>query len=420
MTLQSKNTKQILSEKKFQEAWKKVNPQEIKSIEDLTRPGGPIQSFFKEAIETLLQEEMSDHLGYNHSEIEDKNTANKRNGKRARSIKTEGGEIEINIPRDREGTFKPKVLPNSKTTTTDLESRIISMYAKGMSTTDISTHLKDLYMGVEVSPTFISKVTDKIYDLALEWQSRPLNEVYPIIYLDAIHFKVRDGGKILSKAVYVCLGINMEGKREVLGFYIGENESSSFWLSVLTDLNNRGIKDILIAWIDGLRGFPDAIKSIFPKTEIQLCVIHQIRNSLKYVGQKDSKDFMKDLKTVYQATSKELAENNLLELGEKWGKKYPVVINSWNNNWENLSAYFQYSDPIRSMIYTTNIVEGYNRQLTKVTKSKSVFPNDRSLRKILYLATIDAEKKWTMPRRGWAETISQLAIHFNGRLNLDL
>ena len=420
MTSQSKNTGSLLSEKKFKEAWERINSQEIKSIEDLTREGGPIQSFFKEAVEALLNEEMADHLGYDHSEIENKETKNKRNGKREKTVKTGGGNIQIDIPRDRDGTFSPKILPNYKTTTSDLENKIISMYAKGMSTSDISTHLKDLYMGIDVSPTFISKVTDKVYGLAVEWQSRPLNEVYPIIYLDAIHFKVRDSGKIISKAAYVCLGINIEGKREILGFYIGENESSSFWLSVLTDLNNRGVEDILIACIDGLKGFPEAIKTIFPKTEIQICVIHQIRSSLKYVGLKDSKEFMKDLKTVYQAKSKDVAENNLLEVGEKWGKKYPIVINSWNKNWENLSAYFKYAEPIRKMIYTTNIVEAYNRQLRKVTKSKSIFPNDRSLMKMLFLATVDVEKKWTVPRRGWAETISQLAIHFEGRLNLGL
>lgn len=409
-----------LSEENFKKVWNKINKKNIKSMSDLTKEGGPLQEFFKGAMEALLNEEMKDHLGYEHSDIENKSTDNSRNGHYKKKLKTEGGEIEIKIPRDRNGEFEPQILPKNMTKTSDLENKIISMYAKGMTTTDIATHLKDLYMGLDVSPTFISKVTEKIIPMAIEWQSRALSEIYPILYLDAIHFKVRDGGKVISKAAYVCLGMNVEGKREVLGIYIGENESSSFWLSVLTDLSNRGVKDILIACIDGLKGFPEAIKSIFPKTMIQLCIIHQIRNSIKYVGSKHQKEFMKDLKFVYQASSKDLAEEKLLELDEKWGKKYPVVINSWQRNWENISTYFAFSPPIRTMIYTTNIVEGYHRQLRKVTKNRSLFPNDQSLIKLLYLATMEAQKKWNLPKREWAEIFSQLAIYFEGRLRLSL
>jgi transposase-like protein len=412
--------RQELSEENFKKVWNKINKQNIRSLSDLTKAGGPLQEFFKGAVETLLNEEMKDHLGYAHSDTTQKATENSRNGYYNKKIKTEGGEVELKIPRDRKGEFEPQIIPKYTTKTSELENQIISMYAKGMTTTDISSHLKDLYMGVEVSPTFISKVTEKVLQLSTEWQNRHLKEVYPIVYLDAIHFKVRDSGKILSKAAYICLGIDSEGIRDVLGIFIGENESASFWLSVLTDLQNRGVKDILIACIDGLKGFPDAIKTIFPKTEVQLCIIHQIRNSLKYVGSKHQKEFMSDLKPVYQAPTKELAEEKLKSLDEKWGSKYPVVINSWQKNWEALSTFFRFSPPIRTIIYTTNIVEGYHRQLRKVTKNRSVFPHDHALFKLLYLATMEAKKKWDLPKRDWAEIFSQLAIHFDGRLSLSL
>lgn len=411
---------QELSEENFKKVWSKINKGNIKSLGDLTKEGGPLQEFFKGAVETLLNEEMKEHLGYDHSDIENKATENSRNGHSKKRLKTDGGEIEIKIPRDRKGEFEPQILPKNMTKTTDLENRIISMYAKGMTTTDISTHLRELYMGVDVSPTFISKVTEKVIHLATEWQSRPLKEIYPILYLDAIHFKVRDSGKVISKAAYICLGIDTDGKRDVLGIYVGGNESATFWLSVLTDLNNRGVKDILIVCVDGLKGFPEAINTIFPKAEVQLCVIHQIRNSLKYVGSKHQKEFMKDLKEVYQASTKELAEDKLLGLDEKWGSKYPVVINSWQRNWDSLSTYFRFSPPIRTIIYTTNQVEGYNRQLRKVTKNRSLFPNDQSLIKLLYLATMEVQKKWSLPKRDWAVIFSQLAIHFEGRLDLSL
>lgn len=412
--------RQSLSEENFKKAWSKINKQNIKSMSDLTKEGGPMQEFFKTAMEALLKEEMKEHLGYGHSDVENKNTDNARNGHYTKKLKTDTGEVEIKIPRDRKGEFDPKILPKYTTKTSELEDKIISMYAKGMTTTDISTHLSELYMGIDVSATFISKVTEKVMSLAIEWQARPLEELYPVLYLDAIHFKVRDNGKIISKAAYVALGVNTDGKRDVLGIYIGENESATFWLSVLTDLNNRGIKDLLIVCVDGLKGFPEAIKTIFPKAEIQLCVIHQIRNSMKYVGSKHQKEFVNDLKQVYKAPTKELAEEKLLSLEEKWGSKYPVVINSWQRNWESLSTYFRFSPQIRTMIYTTNIVEGYNRQLRKVTKNRSIFPNDQSLVKLIYLATVEASKKWSMPRWNWAEIFSQLAIHFEGRLDLSL
>lgn len=392
----------------------------VKHWSDLTKDGGPFQLMFKSTIEKLMKAELEDHLGYAEGDVRKKNTDNCRNGSYKKGLKTSSGPLRVNIPRDRKGEYSPKIVPKFESSAGELESQIISLYAKGMTTRDISDHLKQAYMGVEISPGLISNVTNKILEEVTQWQARPLESLYPIIFFDAIHYKVQADGKVVNKAAYVCLGLNKRGMKEILGVYIGENESASFWLSVLTDLQNRGIEDILIACIDGLKGFPEAIKSIFPKTEIQLCVVHQIRNSLKYVGSKYQKEFLKDLKEVYKATTKEQAEKNLNTLEERWGPKYPVVINSWRNNWENLSSFFKYSPPIRKIIYTTNIVEGFHRQLRKVTKSKSIFPNDKSLMKMIYLATMDASRKWTVKKQGWAEIVGQLSIHFEGRLSLEI
>ncbi len=397
------------------EALKSVN-----HMDDLFKKDGALQLIFKKTMESILQEEMSEHLGYQPRDNKSKKTDNSRNGSYKKNIKTSAGEVELNIPRDRDGSFEPKVIPKYQNKCSDLESKVISMYAKGMTTRDIENHLKEVYFGVEVSPTTISNITSKVLDMAKEWQSRPLAEIYPIVFFDAIHYKVRKDGKIISKAAYVCLGINQEGIKEILGIYIGENESSAYWLSVLTDLQNRGVDDILIASIDGLKGFPEAIKTIFPKTEIQVCIVHQIRNSLKYIGSKYQKDFLKDLKLVYKAMTLEAAETALDDLASKWGEKYPVVINSWVNNWDRLSTYFRYSEPIRRLIYTTNIIEGLHRQMRKVTKNRSMFPSDDSHFKILYLVSQDISKKWTTPKWRWGEVISQLSIYFEGRIKIDL
>ncbi|MEI7489324.1 MAG: IS256 family transposase [Chryseobacterium sp.] len=391
---------------------------ECKSVEELLAKDGPLNFMFKDMVQALLNVEMTEHLGYERSDARSKKTDNSRNGSYTKKLKTENGEIQIEIPRDRDGEFEPKIIPKFKTKTSDLERKIISMYAKGMTTSDISEHISDLYLGSDVSATFISQVTDKVLPIAREWQARALDKVYPVVFFDAIHYKVREDGKVVSKAVYVSMAINLEGKRDVLGFYIGDAESSKFWLQVFSDLNNRGIQDILIACVDGLKGLPDAIKTIFPKTEIQLCIVHQIRNSFKYVGSTNQKEFAKDLKLIYTAFSEDHAKLELNNLKNKWGEKYPIVIRSWENNWVNLANFFQYTAPIRKMIYTTNIIEGYNRQLRKVTKNRGVFPTDDSLFKLLYLATTDASKKWNMPRQGWAEMIGQLAIHFEGRVPL--
>ena len=392
----------------------------VKHWSDLSKEGGPLQVMFKTTLETMMKAELEDHLGYPPGDVRAKKTTNCRNGSSKKTIQSDQGEITVEVPRDRDSTFTPAILPKYETRLGQLEEQIISLYAKGLSTRDISEHLKGMYLGVEISPTLISNVTDKILEQVTQWQARPLAELYPIIFFDAIHFKVRDEGKIISKAAYTCLGIGIDGRKDVLGIYIGESESATFWLSVLTDLSNRGVKDLLIACVDGLKGFPEAIKTIFPKTEVQSCIVHQIRNSLRYVGSKYQKEFLSDLKVIYQAASLELAEIGLKKLESKWGERYPLVTSSWQRNWDKLSAYFKYTPAIRKMIYTTNIVEGYHRQLRKVTNIRSVFPNDKALIKLMYLATLDAQKKWSMPKHGWAETIGQLAIHFEGRLSLNL
>lgn len=392
----------------------------VKHMNDLTKEGGPFQLMFKSTMERLMKAELEDHLGYSHGDIRNKKTTNCRNGTYKKTIKSTSGEVQVEVPRDREGSYEPIIVPKFESKTSDLENQIISLYAKGMTTRDISEHLKEAYLGVEISPTLISNVTERVMEQVTEWQARPLDKLYPIIFFDAIHYKVREDHKILSKAAYVCLGISKNGIKDVLGIYIGESESSSFWLGVLTDLKNRGIDDILIASVDGLKGFPDAIKTIFPKTEVQTCIVHQIRNSLKYVASKYQKEFIKDLKPIYQAETLELAEQNLTKLENKWGARYPLVTKSWRVNWPQLSQYFKYSPAIRKIIYTTNIVEGFHRQLRKVTKNRSVFPSDKALMKLMYLATIDATKKWTMAKRDWGEIIGQLAIHFSDRLKLEI
>lgn len=392
----------------------------VKHMNDLTKEGGPFQLMFKSTLERFMKAELEDHLGYPHGDVRAKKTENCRNGTYKKKIKTTAGQIDIDVPRDRQSSYEPLIVPKFESQASDLENQIISLYAKGMTTRDISEHLKGAYLGVEISPTLISNVTEKILGEVTQWQGRQLDNLYPVVFFDAIHYKVREDHKILSKAAYVCLGISKSGYKDILGIYIGHNESSTFWLNVLTDLQNRGVQDILIASVDGLKGFPDAIKTVFPKCDVQTCIVHQIRNSLRYVGSKYQKEFMRDLKPIYQASTLELAEQNLRKLEEKWGERYPVVTNSWKRNWPQLGLFFKYSPPIRKMIYTTNIVEGFHRQLRKVTKNRSVFPSDKALMKLIYLATMDASKKWTMVKRDWSEIIGQLSIHFEDRIKLEI
>lgn len=389
---------------------------DCRSVEDVHEM---LKNLFKDTLQQIFEAEMENHLGYQKHSVEGNNTGNSRNGYTKKTIKTKFGATDVTIPRDRNGDFEPQIIRKYETTSNQLEEQIIAMYAKGMSTRDIEDHMRDIY-GIDVSPTMVSKVTDKILPMITEWQSRPLDRVYPIVYLDAIHFKVRKENRIINKAAYSVLGINMAGQKEVLGIWIGETESASFWLGVCNDLKSRGVEDILITCKDGLSGFSDAINTVYPKTEIQLCIIHQIRNSLKYVSYKEQKEFMADLKKVYQALTLEEAELGFAEFKEKWGKRHSIIIRSWENNWTELTAYFKYPYQLRKIIYTTNVIEGYHRQLRKVTKTKTAYPTDDALRKIIYLATVEASKKWTMPVRDWKNCISQFAIYFGDRLESEL
>ena len=387
--------------------------EDLRSGQPLSGKNGVLAPLIKQLTEAALEGEIDSHLA---QEV----IANRRNGKSKKTIKTLDGKFELETPRDRAGTFSPQLIKKNQTTLSDeIESKIIALYGLGMGYNDISSHLQDMY-GLEVSNGTLTAITDKIIESVKEWQSRPLERVYPIVWMDAIHYKIREDGKVSSKAVYTILGVNLDGHKEALGLYISENEGANFWLQVLTDLSNRGVNDILIACVDGLKGFPEAIESIFPQTEVQLCVVHQIRNSLKYVGSKNQKEFLSDLKLVYKAANKSTAEIELDNLEEKWGEKYPIVIKSWRNNWCRLNNYFKYPEEIRRIIYTTNTIEAVHRQFRKLTKTKGAFPNKESLLKLLYLGINNASKKWTMPIQNWSLTISQLAIFFEGRLDNEL
>ena len=367
-------------------------------------------------LEGGLEAELDDQLGYSKYDYRNKEVDNSRNGFSKKTLKTSFGETDISVPRDRNGDFEPQLVKKNQTTLTgDIEEKILSMYAKGMTTKDIETHIMDIY-GLECSDTTVSRITDKILPVVREWQCRPLEDIYAVVFMDAIHFHVRSEGRIIKKAVYIAIGINMDGLKEVLGMWVGENESAKFWLSVMNGLKNRGVEDILIACVDGLTGFPAAIEAVYPQTEIQQCIIHQIRNTTKFVSYKDIKKLMADLKKVYAAVDEQTALAELDKFDEIWGSKYPKIAISWRNNWANLSTYFKYPQEVRTLIYTTNTIEGFNRQLRKVTKSKGVFPTDDSLIKMLYLAMMDITKKWTGKRREWGQIHSQLEIFFADRL----
>ena len=384
------------------------------------RDGNDVNAMVREMMSVILEGaldgELDEELGYSKYDYRNKDTDNSRNGYSRKTMHTSYGDMELDIPRDRNGEYGPRVVKKYQNTLTqDMEEKIISMYAKGMTTGDIESHFRELY-GIDVSDSTISRITDKVLPIVKEWQERPLEEVYAVVYLDAIHFHVRNDGRIVKKAVYIALGIDMDGRRDVLGMYVGENESAKFWLSILNGLKNRGVRDILIACIDGLTGFPQAISAVFPETEIQHCIIHQIRNSTKFVSYKDLKALMADLKRVYTASTEEIALLELEAFAEKWDSKYPTISKSWNENWATLSTYFKYPTEVRKIIYTTNTVEGFNRQLRKVTKNKSVFPTDDSLLKMLYLAAMDITRKWTGHRQDWGKIRAQLMIYFEDRL----
>lgn len=411
----SNNTKIDLSNFDFNQ-FQEESIKKLKSGQPLTGKDGVLTPLIKQLLEAALEGEMESHL----STCKDDGEPNRRNGKSKKLVKSGTGSFELETPRDRNSSFEPEIVKKRQTILNEsLDNKVLSLYALGMSYEAITDHLQEMY-GLEVSTAKISQITDKLVPVITEWRNRPLEAVYPIVFLDAMHFKIREEGKVVSKAIYSILGVNKNGCKEILGIYLSESEGARFWLSVLNDLRTRGIEDILIASIDGLKGFPEAIAEVFPKAEIQLCIVHQIRNSLKYVVSKDQKQFMLDLRQVYQAANREVAEEYLLELGEKWGKKYPAVIKSWHANWETLSQFFKYPEELRRIIYTTNIIEGFHRQIRKYTKNKGAFVSENALLKLIYCACQNVMEKWNQPMHNWALIASQLQIYFDGRLNLEL
>lgn len=385
-------------------------------IKDGTDVNSIMRDMMSIILEGTLDAEMDEELGYSRYDYKNKDTKNSRNGYSSKTMHTSYGDMDINVPRDRNGEFEPQVIRKYQNTITqDMEEKIISMYAKGMSTGDIESHMRELY-DIEISDSTISRITDKVLPLVKEWQERPLEEVYAVVFMDAIHYHVRCEGRIVKRAVYIAIGIDMSGCKDVLGMYVGENESAKFWLTIMNNLKNRGVEEILIACVDGLTGFPQAIDAVYPHAEVQQCIIHQIRNSTRFVSYKDLRRLMADLKLVYAAPSEETALEYLEEFASKWDAKYPKISKSWKEHWPTLSTYFKYPQEIRKIIYITNAIEGFNRQLRKVTKAKTVFPSDDSLLKMLYLAMIDITKKWTGHRKDWGQIHSQLEIYFEEQL----
>ena len=385
---------------------------QLKSGKPLLGKEGALAPLFKSFLEAALEAELEDHLQENKEE-----EVNRRNGHGSKQLRTSEGTMELSTPRDRIGSFEPEIVKKRQTILADsLESKIIGLYGLGMSLRDIAAHIKEMY-DTDISHTVLSEVTDRVIPAIRLWQSHGLEEVYTIVWLDAMYYKVKDdSGHVVTRCLYNVLGINLEGRKHLLGMYISESEGAKFWLSVLTDLQQRGVKDILIACIDNLGGFEEAISSIFPRTEVQSCIVHQVRNTLKYVASKDSKEVVKEVKLIYQATSKELGEEQLNALEKKWGKKYPIVIKSWRANWHKLSTFFKYAADIRRLIYTTNTIEGFHRQIRKVTKTKGAFTSDMALLKLVYLVSERIVEKWTMPLQNWGLTIQQLSIMFEGRV----
>lgn len=389
---------------------------QAESMDDFFGKEGILSQLFARTLEQMLEGELTAELGYEKYESKGRNSGNSRNGKRSKTVKSSGGDIEVAVPRDRNGAYEPQVLEKYQHNTNELEDKIIAMYSRGLSTHDIEEMLRDTY-GVSLSSGAVSTITDKVWPLVEAWQNRPLAQMYGIIYLDALYIKLRREGHVENVAVYTVLGVDLDGYRDVLGHWVSDGaEGANFWLSVLSDLQSRGVDDVLIACVDGLSGFSEAIGAVFPQAQVQRCIIHQIRSCLKYVVSKDQKPFVQDLKKVYQAPTREEAETQLLHLGEKWGDKYTVAVRSWENNWDTLSTFFDYPDQIRRLIYTTNTIEGYHRQLRKVTKTKGSFPTPKSIRKLLYLANERITQKWTMPIPNWALILNQLVIRFEDRI----
>lgn len=385
--------------------------------EDITGDNGILKQLTKAILERALESELTHELGYEKHSSPDKPSGNARNGTSRKTLKTDHGDLDLTVPRDRNSEFEPQIVKKGQRRFSGFDDKIVSMYARGMTTRDIQGHLEEIY-GVEVSPTLISSVTDGILSEVKEWQNRPLDEVYPIVFFDAIRIKIRDEGHVINKAVYLAIGIDMNGRKDVLGIWIEKNEGAKFWLSVFTELKNRGVQDVLIACVDGLKGLPEAIEAVFPLAEIQLCIVHMVRNSTKFVSYKDYKKITTDLKSIYRAATVEQAEEALKDFEEAWDDRYPMISKSWRSNWSNVIPFFAYSAEIRKAIYTTNAIESLNNSLRKVTKTRNSFPSDEAAIKLLYMALRNIMKKWTMPIRNWSLAIHQFSIRFEGRLVL--
>jgi putative transposase len=391
---------------------------DYKKPEDLIGENGLLNQLTKQLLERAMAAELTEHVGYEKHDPAGRNSGNSRNGKSAKTLKGNFGTLPIEVPRDRNGTFEPQIIEKHQTRFTGFDDKIISLYARGLSPREIQQHLEEIYQ-VEVSPALISTVTDEVIDEVKAWQNRPLEEVYAILYLDALQFKVRDGAHVRNKAIYVAIGVKLNGLKEVLGLWVAQTEGAKFWLQVMTELKNRGVADIFIACVDGLKGFPEAIETVFPQTEVQLCIVHLVRYSLNFVGWKQRKEVAKDLKTIYTAATEADAETRLAEFAAKWDAKFPTISKSWRSNWARVIPFFAHPPEIRKVIYTTNAVESLNMSLRKVTKSRSSFPNDEAVLKLLYLALRNIAKKWTMPVQNWKDALNRFAIVYENRLPVD-
>jgi putative transposase len=388
---------------------------DYKNPEDLIGENGLLKQLTKQLLECAMQAEMTEHLGYEKNAPSNNKSGNNRNGNYQKIIKGEFGNLDITVPRDRDASFEPVILPKGQSRFAGFDDKIIALYARGMTTRDIQAHLEEMY-GVDISPTLVSQVTKAVQEEIVLWQNRPLDEVWPIVYLDAIRVKVRQDGRVINKAIYIALGVNMDGLKEVLGLWTAETEGAKFWLQVVTELKNRGVKDIFIACVDGLKGFPEAIETVFPDTQVQLCIVHMVRHSLNYVSWKQRKEVAADLKAIYSAPTIEEAELHLEAFETKWNASHPTIGRSWRNNWERITPLFSYPKEIRKAIYTTNAIESVNMSLRKVTKNRGSFPNDEAMIKLLYLALLNISKKWSMPIRNWRAALNQFAIMFEDRL----
>jgi len=391
---------------------------DCKKPEDIIGKDGLLKQLTKALLERAMQAEMSEHLGYDKHDPAGNNSGNSRNGKTTKTLKGDFGEMPLETPRDRSGSFEPKIVAKGQTRFTGFDDKILSMYARGMSTREITGHLEEIY-GVEVSPTLISNVTDAVKQEVTAWQNRPIDAVYPILYLDALYVKIRDTGHIQNRAIYVAIGVNMQGRKEVLGLWMGQAEGAKFWLQVLTELNNRGLQDIFIACVDGLKGFPEAIETVFPKTQVQLCIVHLLRASLNYVSWKQRKQVAADLKPVYRASTAEEAQLRLEEFAIKWDRPYPTIAQMWRRNWEHVRPFFAYPAEIRKVVYTTNAIESLNMSLRKVIKTRGSFPTEEAAMKLLYMGLEHIAKKWTMPVQDWKAALQRFAILFGDRLPAD-